>query len=84
MAPILEELKTKYEGVFEVEFIDVWKNPEAGRKYGIQAIPTQIFFDATGKERFRHQGFFVKEEILAKWTELGVKLPDPPPTPPAD
>ncbi len=37
-------------------------------------IPTQIFYDADGKERFRHVGFFGKDDILAKWKELGVNL----------
>ncbi len=72
MAPILEELKQEYAGKFAVQFIDVWKNPDAGKEYEIQMIPTQIFFDAEGKERFRHTGFFGKEDILAKWKELGV------------
>ena len=74
MAPILEELKKDYAGTVNVEFIDVWKNPEAGREYGIRLIPTQIFYDASGKELFRHEGFFSKEDILAKWRELGVEL----------
>jgi thioredoxin 1 len=74
MAPILEELKTTYAGKLDVEFIDVWESPEAGKKYGINVIPTQIFFDAAGKELFRHEGFFGREDILAKWKELGVDL----------
>jgi thioredoxin 1 len=74
MAPILEELKREYAGGLEVEFIDVWKNPEAGRRYGVQMIPTQIFYDAEGRERFRHVGFISKEDILAKWNELGVNV----------
>ncbi len=74
MAPILEELKKEYAGVFSVEFIDVWKNPDAGKKYGIRIIPTQIFFDASGKELFRHEGFFSKEDILAKWRQFGAEL----------
>jgi thioredoxin 1 len=74
MAPILEGLKTEYTGKLEVEFIDVWENPELGEQYGVAIIPTQIFYDASGKERFRHQGFFSKEDILAKWKELGVSL----------
>lgn len=72
MAPILEELKKEYEGVFAVEFIDVWKKPEAAEPFNIQLIPTQIFFDASGRELFRHQGFFAKADILAKWKELGI------------
>ncbi len=74
MAPILEELKKEYGGRMEVEFIDVWKNPDAGKAYGIEVIPTQIFYDAGGKELFRHVGFFGKEDILGKWKELGVDL----------
>jgi thioredoxin 1 len=74
MAPILEQLKTEYVGKLEVEFIDVWKTPDAGKLYGIQMIPTQIFHDTTGKELFRHIGFLSKDDILAKWKELGVNL----------
>ncbi len=59
MAPILEELKKEYAGAFKTDFIDVWKNPDAGKQHGIQAIPTQIFFDAEGKERYRHTGFLL-------------------------
>lgn len=74
MAPILEELKKEYAGKLEVEFIDVWQNPDAANKYGIQLIPTQIFYDATGKELFRHEGFFGREDILGRWKVLGVDL----------
>jgi len=74
MAPILEEMKKTYAGRLDVEFIDVWKNPRAAETYGIKLIPTQIFYDASGTERFRHEGFFAKEDILAKWKELGVDL----------
>jgi thioredoxin 1 len=74
MAPILEDLKKEYAGRMEVEFIDVWKNPDAGKAYGVEMIPTQIFYDASGKELDRHTGFFGREDILAKWKELGVNL----------
>jgi thioredoxin 1 len=74
MAPILEDLKKEYAGKLDVVFIDVWKNEDAGKQYGVQMIPTQIFFDAAGKEIFRHQGFFAKEDILAKWKDLGINL----------
>ena len=76
MAPILEELKKEYAGKLEVEFIDVWKTPDVAKQYKINLIPTQIFYDASGKELFRHEGFFGKADILAKWKELGVKLTD--------
>lgn len=74
MAPILEELKKEYADRFITQFIDVWENPDTGKPYGIEMIPTQIFFDAEGKELFRHVGFFGKEDILGKWKELGVDV----------
>jgi len=74
MAPILEELRSEYKGKLRVEFIDVWENPAAGDQYKIRVIPTQIFFDPSGKELFRHVGFMSKEDILSKWKELGFTL----------
>jgi len=74
MAPVLKELTKEYQGRLAVEFTDVWKNPDAEKPYHINLIPTQIFFDAAGKELFRHEGFFSKKDILAKWKELGVDL----------
>ena len=73
MAPIIEELQTEYQGRAAVVFIDVWKNPAAGRQFGIRAIPTQIFFDAQGKEQGRYEGFLDKQSIVKTFTDLGVK-----------
>jgi len=72
MAPILEELKRDYSGRLQVDVIDVWENPGAGQKYGIRVSPTQIFYDASGKELFRHEGFMSKQDILDKCKELGI------------
>jgi thioredoxin 1 len=74
MKPILDDLKTNYAGTFKTEFIDVWEDADAAKPYNINLIPTQIFFDVDGKELFRHEGFYSKEDILGKWKELGVEI----------
>jgi len=74
MKPILEDLKTNYAGTFKTEFIDVWEDADAAKPYNINLIPTQIFYGVDGKELFRHEGFFSKEDILGKWKELGVEI----------
>ena len=74
MAPILEELKAEYTGTMGVHVLDIREDPNLVALYTIRVIPTQIFYDASGQERFRHEGFFAKEDILAKWKELGVDL----------
>jgi thioredoxin 1 len=74
MAPILEEMQKDYAGVVNVVFLDVWKDPKAGKPYKIRLIPTQVFFDKAGKEVFRHEGFFSREEIEKVFLEkMGVK-----------
>jgi thioredoxin 1 len=74
MAPILGELQEEYRGRMEVAFIDVRKDPDLARQHRIQVIPTQIFYDASGTELYRHVGFISKEDILATWEKLGVRL----------
>lgn len=74
MMPILDTLRDVYSDQLIVEFIDVWQDREAGNKYGISSIPTQIFFDEKGIERFRHVGFWSRADIEAKFVELGITL----------
>lgn len=77
MAPILENLKKEYTGILEVRFVDVWKYPEEAEKYRVRGIPTQIFYDASGKELGRHMGFIDKEGILKGFEHFGVTIKRP-------
>lgn len=74
MTPILNELRAEYSGKFQIKYIDVWQDRAAGAKYGVRAIPTQIFFDSKGREVFRHVGFYSKRDILTTWKRIGIKL----------
>jgi thioredoxin 1 len=73
MIPVIESLSEEYEGRAAIVFIDVWKNPDETPKFGLRAIPTQIFYDKDGNEVMRHEGYFSKEEIIKVLTKLGVK-----------
>jgi thioredoxin 1 len=72
MAPILEGLQREYEGRAVVEVIDLREDAGAATDYGIRVIPTQIFFDSEGNEVWRHEGFLPREDIVAKFAEMGV------------
>lgn len=74
MAPGLKELKTEYAGRLEVEVIDTLLIPGAKAQYNAPFCATQIFIAPSGKELFRHVGVYPKEDILAKWKELGFDL----------
>ena len=73
MAPILETLSNEYRGRASVLFIDVNEDQAAALKFRIQMIPTQIFFDAKGKEIKRHIGFMEKGDILKELKAAGLK-----------
>lgn len=72
MAPILTKLEKDYQGKAEVIFIDVWKSPDQAKRFGIRAIPTQIFYDKTGLEVFRHEGFMSEKAIVGQFKKMGV------------
>ncbi len=72
MQSIMKEIAKEYSGKIQVVFYDVWKDPAPARKYRIQLIPTQVFIDQTGKEVFRHVGFFAKEEMVSMFKEKGI------------
>ena len=53
-------------------FVDVGKEREAAKALKIQMIPTQIFYDAQGKEVERHIGGMSAEELEAFLSKHGI------------
>ena len=72
MVPVMEKVEKKYKGKAAIVFIDVWTNKEPAMRFGIRAIPAQIFFDKEGKEVFRHEGFMSEAEIDRIFKGMGV------------
>lgn len=73
MKPILEELSIEYKDKLNVVIISIDEYKDLTSKYKIMAIPTQIFFDSTGKEVTRHVGFWPKAEILTQLKKMGIE-----------
>lgn len=75
MQPVMKTIKEKYGKDVNVIFYDVWteEGKPYGVKYGIEAIPTQVFLDGTGEEYYRHVGFFPEEELVQILAQKGVK-----------
>ncbi len=70
MIPVLEAIEKRYAGKAAVVFIDVWEQSEQAEKFGVRAIPTQIFFDKEGKEVSRHEGFLDEKPFAAMLDKL--------------
>ena len=73
MAPILEELADTYRGRANVLFIDVREDQAAVKRFGIQMIPTQIYFDVKGKEVKRVVGAADRDDIIKGLKAAGLK-----------
>ncbi len=74
MIPVREALAETYPNTLSIHFVDVWQDRSAGQRYNIRMIPTTVFVDADGKERYRQEGFLDKQTIVAKFKELGIDL----------
>jgi thioredoxin 1 len=75
MQPIMKDIEKAYAGQVKVVFHDVW-TPEGepfAATFKIRVIPTQVFLDKDGKEYFRHEGFFPKDELIKVLQQKGVK-----------
>uniref|UniRef100_A0A7C6A9N8 Thioredoxin domain-containing protein n=1 Tax=candidate division WOR-3 bacterium TaxID=2052148 RepID=A0A7C6A9N8_UNCW3 len=73
MKPIVAELQKEYKDKANILLLDVDEYPDLTRKYQIVVIPTQIFFDTSGNETYRHMGFYPKADILTQLRKAGLK-----------
>jgi thioredoxin 1 len=75
MQPIMKAVEEEYKGQVKIIFHDVWtpKGKADAMKYHNRVIPTQIFLDKNGKEYYRHEGFFPKDDVVRVIKMQGVK-----------
>jgi thioredoxin len=73
MAPIITKIEKTYAGKAAIVFIDVWKYHDQVARFGIRAIPTQIFFDENSREVYRHIGFMSEKDIVQQLKKMGVE-----------
>jgi thioredoxin 1 len=71
MEPILLNLEKLLRGKTNIVFVHIRHFPFLAARYKVSTIPVQVFFDKTGKEVFRHVGFYPQSEIEKKLAEIG-------------
>ena len=69
MAPVLEKMADTYDRKVKVCKLNVDENPETSTKYGIQGIPTLLFFK-NGELVDQNVGFLSEENIKIKFDSL--------------
>lgn len=68
MKPVLEALQREHGARFTVMNVDLIAQKHRGylQRFRIQLMPTQVFFDAAGKETHRNLGTMSSAAILAR------------------
>ena len=71
IAPLLDEIATEQAGQVKVARVNVDTNPVLAARYGIQSIPTLLYF-AGGEVRAKTIGVTGKRAIVSKLEKLAV------------
>jgi len=76
MQPVMKSIEEKYGDQVKIVFHDVWtpQGQPYAIQYGIRLIPTQVFLNKSGKEFFRHEGYFPEPEIDKLLQSRGLKI----------
>lgn len=77
VAPVLDKIAKEYSGKLLVAKVNTDENPEWASKYGIQGIPTMLFF-ANGKIIHRQVGALPEpmlREVVGQFLEVVVNNP---------
>lgn len=81
MKPILEDMAKAYSGRAVITTVDMDANKDLVRDFGIRLMPTQVFIGPDGKEFFRNEGTFEREQIIQVFVKMGVTAPVQSPSP---
>jgi len=71
MKPIVKKLKKKYADTINVISIPVRENQMLAKRFNVQAVPVQVFFDKEGKKVLQHMGFMAEADIVSQLKKMG-------------
>jgi thioredoxin 1 len=72
MQPVLKDLQALLSKRARVVNFWIQPNPEVARRHQIIVMPTQVIFDAKGREIFRHMGYFAQPDFEKALKEKGL------------
>ena len=72
MEKVMEEVRSKYPWKIKVQFLNVLlpANQDMMKYCGVAAIPTQVLLDISGKEVFRHTGYFSFDDLNKEFQKI--------------
>lgn len=75
MKPILTDMAKAYQGRAIITTVDMDANADLVRAFRIRLMPTQVFLTPDGKEFFRNEGVFEREQIVQVFAKMGLPAP---------
>lgn len=72
MQEVLKNLRARLGARARVSNFWIQPNPEVAQRHQIMVMPTQIIFDAKGREIFRHMGYFAQPDFEKALKEKGL------------
>ena len=81
MKPILKDMAKVYHGKAVITAVDMDVNADLVRAFRIRLMPTQVFLTPDGKEFFRNEGIFEREQIMQVFAKMGLPAPQYGPSP---
>lgn len=72
MVIVMQEIKEKYPHRIKVQFYNILlrESQDMMKCFGIAAIPTQVLLDSSGKEVFRHTGYYSIDELEVEFQKI--------------
>jgi thiol-disulfide isomerase/thioredoxin len=72
MEKVMEKVRSAYPKKIKVKFLNVLlpANQDMMKYFGIAAIPTQVLLDISGKEFFRHTGYFSFDDLDKEFQKI--------------
>ncbi|MCX6250916.1 MAG: thioredoxin family protein [Bacteroidetes bacterium] len=72
MEVVMKEVKENYPQKVNVKFLNILlpENQDMMKYFGIAAIPTQVLLNASGKEVFRHTGYFSFDDLNKEFQKI--------------
>jgi len=66
MAPLIGAVRKTFGDILNIVSIDPRREQILSARYGVRSIPTQIFYDKTGKEYYRNSGLISEKDTIEK------------------
>lgn len=73
MLGVVTALRKRYTGRLNIVHIDARANYVLAARYGVYSVPTNVFFDKTGKEVLRHVGLLSEKQFDDKLSQAAFK-----------